>query len=200
MKNFKFCLSRIRILFVFSKGEPDDRFLNYDSGIRCQATKEIFNMPNSQLMKIYFIGGKPEKEKDIPVSVQMKIYFDSLTSQAEISEALFKSNNAFGNVREVLDIVKEKKINTISILANKYQLPRFIKMFKNQGIVSLRIFPVEAEQVLILSDCRAEEMKAYLKSSKYKLRTLLEKLLIIWLFFDPEYKIITKWRKFRRSR
>jgi len=191
--------SSINILFVPGKGEPDDKELNYDAKTRCLAVKEIYWIPESKLEKVYFVGGNPEEGGGIAVSQQMKNYSDTIMNP-KISNAVFKSNNTVGNVNEIIGLAEKQNLNCVFVLANKYQLPRFLRIFKKQGLDESMVIPIVAEDVLMLNNSYKEEMVKNLRSFKYKMRIFLEKLLIIWMIFDPQYKWITKFRKFRRSK
>jgi len=185
---------KIFALFVLGKGEPD-KALNRDAKMRCMAARMF--LKHYGLMRVYFVGGKPERKENTPVSVKMKEYFDSLMGYPSISEALCESNNSFGNVQEIIDIAGRK--NSIRILANKYQIPRFIKIFLKLGVNRNQIIPISAEEMLMRDPKNIEEITKYRNSFKYKLRIVLEKMLTLWMIFDPEYRIITAWRKIRRK-
>lgn len=183
------------VLFVLGKGEPD-KALNYDAKMRCEATIEILRASCDWPVKVYFVGGKPERKEDVPVSAQMKQYFDGLMGCNYISEAIYRSNNLFGNIQEIIDIAGRK--NHFWILANDYQLPRCVRIFSRLGIKKNQVISISAEERLKHDPQRVQEIAKYRNSLKYKLRIVLEKLLTFWMFFDPEYKIITVWRKIRR--
>jgi len=184
----------ISTVFVLGKGEPD-KPLNYDAKMRCEAVRVFIQ--GRGLIRVYFVGGKPEKGKGVPVAVQMKRYFDSLTGLAHLSETLYESNNSFGNVQEIINVAGKK--NFFWILANDYQLPRFLRIFSKLGIDQGRVIPISAEQQLMNDPQRIREIWHYRHSLKYKLRIVLEKILTFWMIFDREYKVITVWRKIRRG-
>lgn len=195
-------LKETEAIFVFAHGEPDLKKLAMDAKIRALAALEMVSeMPS--LKKIYFVGGKSEKEEMKSTSEQMKDYFlkagkKELKDKKIAVEALSKSNNTVANIKEIIEAIDKEKLEKAVMLSSNFQLPKINKIFQR-----LKVKPIEfsAEELVATRSRRHGDLiKRHLSSLSYQKMALIHKAGILYMKLDPEYRLAAKWRTLRRGK
>jgi uncharacterized SAM-binding protein YcdF (DUF218 family) len=188
-------------IYVLAHGEPN-RPLSTDSKIRILAAMELAK--NNKDAEIFFVGGgRPEEGK--PTAEQMEEYFARINKSQKKqlenkTEILDKSNNTVANIEEIIDSLActpQEKHRAVVVLSNEYHTNRIKQILDNLGLEA-GVLPAED----LLQGRGAHHQKfieKYEGSLGYKEKEIIDKLMCVYLKFDPEQSLVQKFRAWHRK-
>ena len=175
------------VVFVLAQGNPPEDKLTMEARLRTLAAVEAKKInPNLQIV---FVGGHVEKFKT--TSQQMKDYFVVKSGSEEEVVTLDESNNTVGNINEVMKYLEEhRNLKNVVILSSESHLSRVGEILKDSA-QKYNLVPMD-----FLVDKRGkrhgELLDKYQKSLASRKEDLMNKVMILYLKVDPEYKLPEK--------
>lgn len=195
-EKFKETIKNTDAVFVLAHGNPPEDKLTMEARWRTLATIEASKI-NPDL-RIAFVGGHVEKFET--TSEQMGKYFlVRAEKKSEEIAILDKSNNTVGNIKEIVDYLKDyPELLKVGILSSKSHLERVCEILKNLE-QQYELIPFEP-----LVEKRSERhenlLEKYKDSWDYNKLKLIDRIMMVYLKLDPEQKFVAKFRKWSRDR
>lgn len=202
-KKIKEIIRKTDIIFVLAQGNPPEEKLTMEAKLRVLGALEAKNI-NPDL-NIVFVGGHV-KNFDT-TSKQMSDYFNARIKNSNTA-VLDKSNNTVGNIKEIIEYLKQHtNFQKIGIISSFSHLKRTSEILKNleQNYELIPFEPlVKERRPKIISETgknlkHKELVEKYEHSWNYNKLKLIDKLMIIYLKFDKDHKLVRKYRKFTRD-
>lgn len=183
------------VVFVLAQGNPPEDKLTMEARFRTLAAVEAKEInPNLQIV---FVGGHVEKFKT--TSQQMRDYFIAKSGSKGEIVTLDESNNTVGNINEVMKYLEEHKgLKNVMIISSESHLNRVSKILKD-STQEYNLVPMD-----FLVDMRSKKhnelLDKYQNSLTSKKESLMNKVMMLYLKVDPEYKLPEKFRRWSRNR